>query len=474
MSDQNSEYGVFFSGKVQAGQSVDEVRARMATLFRLGDSSRLDRHFSGARVLLKGGLTLEQAGDYSKAVAQTGAVVEVARITAPPADRAGRPSVVPPAPPPAAESGTEKIWMIIGPGAARGPYSRSEVISLGSAGDMREGDKLQQAGSVQLIEPVTVPWLVPALGQGKKSGKLSAGQKQLAALAAVNRRNAGRRENATRDGDISHRRRVRMLLAWYLLMPAALVILNRQMTAYDITSGKRYFYIVMLYVLPGLLLWLEDLRDVADNSQRRFRLMAGAMIFSAVLAALAYHGITLGLRSPAGADDFALADSELQGLARSINNTVPQQLDESARLDGASYADNTLRNKLTLTGIDAASADKNSISQYAWSRAAKTSCWNGRLAATLRDKGLTIAYDFYDRNGQLVVSVPVNYSACTSPHVAPASLSLAAQSPVAAAAPDQASGPEAQAPTDTTMAPVADAGAAGADATATTAPPAQP
>ena len=46
MPDNNVEYGIFFSGEVQAGQSVDAVKARMATLFRLSDHSRLDQRIS--------------------------------------------------------------------------------------------------------------------------------------------------------------------------------------------------------------------------------------------------------------------------------------------------------------------------------------------------------------------------------------------------------------------------------------------
>lgn len=74
MSDEH--YRLVFSGKISDGESADEVKQRLAKLFKI-DPARVDTLFDGASHVLKGSLTQEQAEAFREHILTTGAMVEV-------------------------------------------------------------------------------------------------------------------------------------------------------------------------------------------------------------------------------------------------------------------------------------------------------------------------------------------------------------------------------------------------------------
>ena len=74
-------YEVIFSGDVLAGQSVIEVKQRLAQLFN-ADDTRIDQMFSGKPVVVKRNLDMEAAERYQSSLLKAGALVDIRPITA--------------------------------------------------------------------------------------------------------------------------------------------------------------------------------------------------------------------------------------------------------------------------------------------------------------------------------------------------------------------------------------------------------
>jgi len=97
-----SLYEVTFSGEIQEGAKLDEVKARIGKMFK-ADEVTIARLFSGKRIVIKKNLSAEAADKYSIAFAKAGAICDLTLVpadTAPTDDQAAR--TAPSAPPPAA------------------------------------------------------------------------------------------------------------------------------------------------------------------------------------------------------------------------------------------------------------------------------------------------------------------------------------------------------------------------------------
>jgi len=79
MSDKT--FAVVFSGKVVEGVSVDRVKGNVAKLFKV-EVAKIDRLFSGARVVIKKGLDEATAKKYRMALAKAGALCDVVNAAA--------------------------------------------------------------------------------------------------------------------------------------------------------------------------------------------------------------------------------------------------------------------------------------------------------------------------------------------------------------------------------------------------------
>ncbi len=69
-------YDVVFRGRLTADAAEDEVKARLARLFK-STAAQIDRLFQGGRVVIKKNLTREQAETYREALRKSGAVVSL-------------------------------------------------------------------------------------------------------------------------------------------------------------------------------------------------------------------------------------------------------------------------------------------------------------------------------------------------------------------------------------------------------------
>lgn len=70
-------YRIVFHGKVRDGHEVASVREQLGKLFRIEDSERLDKLFSGSPVTIKKSLDEAGARKYMAALEQAGAEIEV-------------------------------------------------------------------------------------------------------------------------------------------------------------------------------------------------------------------------------------------------------------------------------------------------------------------------------------------------------------------------------------------------------------
>lgn len=73
-------YEVIFRGDVLAGQSVIEVKQRLAQLFN-ADATRIDQMFSGKPVVVKRNLDMETAEHYQSTLLKAGALVDIRPAT---------------------------------------------------------------------------------------------------------------------------------------------------------------------------------------------------------------------------------------------------------------------------------------------------------------------------------------------------------------------------------------------------------
>ena len=89
-----SLYEVSFSGEIQEGARLDEVKARLGKLFK-ADEVTIARLFTGKRIVSKKNLSAEAADKYSIAITQAGAVCDLTLMpadTAPPSSAAAEPA----------------------------------------------------------------------------------------------------------------------------------------------------------------------------------------------------------------------------------------------------------------------------------------------------------------------------------------------------------------------------------------------
>jgi hypothetical protein len=73
-------YEVIFRGDLLAGQSVIEVKQRLAQLFN-ADATRIDQMFSGRPVVVKRNLDMETAERYQSTLLKAGALVDIRPAT---------------------------------------------------------------------------------------------------------------------------------------------------------------------------------------------------------------------------------------------------------------------------------------------------------------------------------------------------------------------------------------------------------
>ncbi|MEH6616490.1 MAG: hypothetical protein V7699_01480 [Porticoccus sp.] len=73
-------YEVIFRGDVLAGQSVIEIKQRLAQLFN-AEAKRIDQMFSGKPVVVKRNLDLETAERYQSTLLKAGALVDIRPAT---------------------------------------------------------------------------------------------------------------------------------------------------------------------------------------------------------------------------------------------------------------------------------------------------------------------------------------------------------------------------------------------------------
>lgn len=110
-----SRYEIAFSGQLQPGASLDQVKANLARLFQ-ADEQRIAMLFSGRRIVIKSGLDAAGAEKYRATIERAGALAEVraldveieeVELAPPPVATAPQPAAIQPAttqsatPPPA-------------------------------------------------------------------------------------------------------------------------------------------------------------------------------------------------------------------------------------------------------------------------------------------------------------------------------------------------------------------------------------
>jgi len=83
MSD--AQFDIVFRGDIVIGQSLGEVKIRLGQIFKLG-SEQIDKMFVGNSVVIKRGLTQDQAQKYRDAFAKAGAIVSLVAVKAGTAD----------------------------------------------------------------------------------------------------------------------------------------------------------------------------------------------------------------------------------------------------------------------------------------------------------------------------------------------------------------------------------------------------
>lgn len=71
-----SRYEIAFSGQLQPGASLDQVKANLARLFQ-ADEQRIAMLFSGRRIVIKSGLDAAGAEKYRATIERAGALAEV-------------------------------------------------------------------------------------------------------------------------------------------------------------------------------------------------------------------------------------------------------------------------------------------------------------------------------------------------------------------------------------------------------------
>jgi hypothetical protein len=95
-----SLYEVTFSGQIQKGAKLDEVKARIAKMFK-ADEVTIMRLFSGKRIVIKKNLSAEAADKYSIAFTKAGAICDLTLMSTDTAASGDQAATKPPAAAPA-------------------------------------------------------------------------------------------------------------------------------------------------------------------------------------------------------------------------------------------------------------------------------------------------------------------------------------------------------------------------------------
>ena len=73
---EESNYSVTFSGQLVPGEEPDQVKQRLARLFKSSESA-IEKLFTGKSVTIKKDITEEKAITYQKALLKAGAIADV-------------------------------------------------------------------------------------------------------------------------------------------------------------------------------------------------------------------------------------------------------------------------------------------------------------------------------------------------------------------------------------------------------------
>jgi len=188
-------YSVIFQGSIKPGVSPEQARASLAQLFNLPDSTRVERYFTGATLVIKSGLDSTQAEKYRQLLDSAGLLADVRddspssildipapRKTddgliqtaapallaleplAPIAPAAAPPPVVPPSQSPPAPAGepaaaVARMWWLMLGSEKLGPYSREELQAMAGAGKLTADSRLWKTGLKEPVAASSLSWL---------------------------------------------------------------------------------------------------------------------------------------------------------------------------------------------------------------------------------------------------------------------------------------------------------------------------
>ena len=158
-------YEVAFYGEIVEGAELDQVKARVASMFK-ADAAKLAQLFSGKRVVIKKNIDQATANKYKSALQNAGAQCEVKSLTeaavAPPAESAAAPAAAPAATPapaqtaaPAASSSRADSNAPAAPKPDPLGISANEISDLGASilppgSNMQDGENTAVAPEVDL------------------------------------------------------------------------------------------------------------------------------------------------------------------------------------------------------------------------------------------------------------------------------------------------------------------------------------
>lgn len=152
----NQTFDVVFAGRLVEGADPAQVRANLAKAFKT-DAARIDKLFSGERIVIKKGLDANTARNYQVVLAKAGAVAEIvaagpaaaspapAQANAAPASVSAAPTPAPAAPPRAPDFSIAEVGvLLIEPATVETPDIDTSHLSVAEVG-------------VTLAEPEDVP-----------------------------------------------------------------------------------------------------------------------------------------------------------------------------------------------------------------------------------------------------------------------------------------------------------------------------
>ncbi|HEY9202307.1 MAG TPA: hypothetical protein VIQ81_11985 [Gammaproteobacteria bacterium] len=160
-------YEVAFYGEIVEGAELDQVKAKVASMFK-ADAAKLAQLFSGKRVVIKKNIDQATANKYKSALQNAGAQCEVKSLAeaavAPPAESAAAPAAAPaatPAPAPAQTAAPAASSSRANSNAPAAPktdplgISANEISDLGASilppgSNMQDGENTATAPEVDL------------------------------------------------------------------------------------------------------------------------------------------------------------------------------------------------------------------------------------------------------------------------------------------------------------------------------------